>query len=220
MKQRKWIPAFLCAEGCLYLCFLLLDLLEPGNWLATALKYGGILLCFALSLVRARNWDGGLMCAALACTALADLFLLVLNAHYLIGVACFCVVQLLYRARLRRRLGGRVWPDIAVRALLTGAVLLVVWRLGALNLLSLLALFYFVQLTVNAAESLRLGRRGLCFTAGLLLFLCCDICVGLHNLASFLPPDGLGGAIAFAQIGMWLFYLPSQVLLTLSIEMR
>ncbi|MEQ2454979.1 lysoplasmalogenase family protein [Flavonifractor hominis] len=220
MKKRKWIPAFLCAEGCLYLCFLLLDLLDPGSWMSTALKYGGILLCFALSLVRTHNRDSGLMCAALACTALADLFLLVLNTHYLAGVACFCVVQLLYRARLRRRLGGRAWPDVAVRALLTGAALLAVWQLGALNALSLLALFYFVQLAVNAAESLRLGRKGLYFSVGLILFLCCDICVGLHNLAAFLPPDGLSGAIAFAQIGMWLFYLPSQVLLTLSIEMR
>ena len=43
------------------------------------------------------------------------------------------------------------------------------------------------------------------------LFLLCDVCVGLRNQPSLLP--GLAGA---AQVGMWLFYLPGQVLLVLS----
>ena len=49
------------------------------------------------------------------------------------------------------------------------------------------------------------------FAAGLWLFLLCDVCVGLRNQPSLLP--GLAGA---AQAGMWLFYLPGQVLLVLS----
>ena len=40
----------------------------------------------------------------------------------------------------------------------------------------------------------------------------CDVCVGLHNLAGLPVPLS-----AFAQVGMWLFYLPSQVLIVLSI---
>ena len=49
------------------------------------------------------------------------------------------------------------------------------------------------------------------FAIGLLLFTCCDICVGAWNLG-LLP--------GFTRIGMWLFYLPSQVLIVLSQEER
>ena len=54
--------------------------------------------------------------------------------------------------------------------------------------------------------------RGRLFGAGLALFACCDLCVGLYNLAGAVPP----AAYAFARVGMWLFYLPSQVLIVCS----
>ena len=44
------------------------------------------------------------------------------------------------------------------------------------------------------------------------LLLCCDVCVGLHNLSGPLP----GAISAFADFGMWLFYLPSQLCVALS----
>lgn len=48
----------------------------------------------------------------------------------------------------------------------------------------------------------------------------CDLCVGLHNLAAFLPVVDTGPLFSFAQVGMWLFYLPSQVLITLSVRKK
>ena len=74
----------------------------------------------------------------------------------------------------------------------------------------LAAALYFVNFLVNACQSLTLRSERL-FAAGLWLFLLCDVCVGLRNQPSLLP--GLAGA---AQAGMWLFYLPGQVLLVLS----
>ena len=56
------------------------------------------------------------------------------------------------------------------------------------------------------------GAAGEDVRLGLLLFVGCDVCVGLHNLAGLPVPLS-----AFAQVGMWLFYLPSQVLIVLSI---
>lgn len=50
------------------------------------------------------------------------------------------------------------------------------------------------------------------FAWGLSLFVCCDVCVGLWNLSVPLPP----ALLEFARVGMWLFYLPSQVLIVLS----
>ena len=56
------------------------------------------------------------------------------------------------------------------------------------------------------------SRSGRLLCAGLTLLLCCDVCVGLHNLSGPLP----GAISAFADFGMWLFYLPSQVCVALS----
>ncbi len=75
-------------------------------------------------------------------------------------------------------------------------------------------LFYFSNLCVNCAEAFALcGRKGLGekdlrrFAWGLLLFVGCDVCVGAWNLGLFED---------FSRVGMWFFYLPSQVLITLS----
>ena len=50
------------------------------------------------------------------------------------------------------------------------------------------------------------------FSIGLWLFLCCDLCVGLFQNPQLVPP----AVSAFVSVGIWLFYLPAQVLITLS----
>ena len=53
------------------------------------------------------------------------------------------------------------------------------------------------------------------FAVGLTLFACCDLCVGLHNMVDF----GIDLPVAITKIGdygMWIFYLPAIVLITLS----
>lgn len=70
-----------------------------------------------------------------------------------------------------------------------------------------LPLFYFLNLCVNTAEAFALGKAQRTFAWGLLLFICCDICVGAYNMELF---------TAFTWWGSWLFYLPSQVLIVLS----
>lgn len=98
----------------------------------------------------------------------------------------------------------------ALRAGLVPAAWVLLNALGMGTALNLLAALYFVNFLVNACQSLTLRSERL-FAAGMWLFLLCDVCVGLRNQPSLLP--GLAGA---AQVGMWLFYLPGQVLLVLS----
>lgn len=212
------LPLFLGAETCLYIAFLYCDL--TGCWAAgTALKYAAILLCLLLSLDNRSRKDGRLVSLALALTALADLFLLVLNQNYALGVALFCPVQLIYALRLRRAAArpAPLWP----RLLFSGGALAALAFTGSLTVLSGLVCLYFPQLVCNAAESLALppGLQNRLFSAGLWLFLCCDICVGLHNLLPLLP-GSFPAIAAFAQIAMWAFYLPSQVLIVLSASRR
>ncbi len=207
---------FLCVQAILYGTFLVLDLLETAAGWSTALKYLSILLCFAFVCVQAWEPDVRLVCAALGLTALADLFLLVLGTGYLAGVCVFCGAQALYGLRLARLRGGEARRTLLLRGALAAAGLAALALLDGLSSLTAVTGVYFALLLSNALESLALGRRTALFSVGLLLFLCCDLCVGAQNLSLAFPATGPGGLYAFTRVGMWLFYLPSQVLITLS----
>lgn len=216
MRRTLW---FVLAEAGLYIAFLWLDLFHPSSWWDIPLKYLSILLCFCFAAFTGRGRDGRLMKLALGFTLLADLFLLVLDRWYLAGVACFCVVQLLHLIRIAGMRPKRLPLRLALRGALAAAALVLAAALGALDPLTALSLFYFTQLAVNALESLTLGHAFRGFSVGLFLFLCCDLCVGLQNLSAWFPAAG-GPLVDFARVGMWLFYLPSQVLIALSVERK
>ncbi len=205
LYRRKVFPTL--AEG-LWLVFLFLDL--SGMSGSTWVKFAAICLCAATAWTGAGSPDGKLVSAALTLTVCADIFLLLLNRDVtdrLIGVGIFIVVQLLYAYRLYRLRGNTFsrWGLVRLLAVLS----LPGPALGPHGWLYALTAIYFLNLCVNTAEAFALkapkplGR----FAWGLLLFLGCDVCVGAWNL-------GLFGD--FARVGMWLFYLPSQVLIVLS----
>jgi len=207
LYREKVFPSLAAA---VWFLFLILDLtyLADSTWL----KFGAICLCFASSLTGLSTPDGRLTALAQGLTVCADLFLLVLNrstTDQLTGVVIFLSVQLLYALRLRlwRRRGApaAVCGRLAALAACAGAAVYTRQPLAAVSLL------YFVNLCVNtaAAFSLSVPPPRSRFAWGLVLFVGCDVCVGAWNL-------GLGGA--FPRVGMWLFYLPSQVLIVLSQE--
>lgn len=203
---KPLIAVFAAAEGLLYLVFLVLDITGRGAdtlWL----KYAGILLCFAFALFCALQGGSRLAAPALLFTAGADWFLLVRGDHLILGVALFLCVQFLYALRLRRT-GGRIDPGL--RAALAVLLLLPPCLISSLRSpLNFLALFYFSQLLSNTVLAWRLPSLRV-FALGLTLFVGCDVCVGLFNV---LPAGPLFSA---ASVGMWFFYLPSQVLIALS----
>ncbi|MDO4270063.1 MAG: lysoplasmalogenase family protein [Eubacteriales bacterium] len=179
--------------------------MDIAYWSDSApLKFASILLCVFAALTNIRTADGRLVASALAFTAGADWFLLIKGEQYLLGVSLFCIVQALYFIRLSMQ-RGRV-----LRRLLPFRVLPLFILLCKPDLLIAVSLFYFTNLVLNAAEACLFqpkDRKALLFAVGLLLFIGCDVCVGAHNL-------GLWNA--FTRVGMWLFYLPSQVLIVLS----
>lgn len=199
-------------SGILWAIFLFLDVTNMAD--STWVKYTAVCLCCFTALLGAGTFDGRLVAAALCFTVAADWFLLVPDEHYLVGVGLFLIVQGLYALwiyRLRKTISSLLFFRGAL-LLLCGAGAVI-----APTLLSLwAALFYFSNLCINTVEAFALGPSRRRFAVGLLLFVGCDLCVGAWNVSLFLPPS-LG---KFAQVGMWLFYLPSQVLIVLSQEER
>ena len=211
--KGKTIPpavtaGFLAVEGAVYAAFLALDLTGRGGD-TISLKYGGILLCVLFTPVSALKGGDKLVPLALTLTAGADWFLLVRNDHYAVGIALFLCVQTVYFLRLRRAGAPAAYPLRAGLALGAGLGL---YALGLASPVNLLAGLYFSQLLSNTILAwTRPGRPWRTFAAGLTLFVGCDLCVGLFNALPYASP--LYPAVS---VGMWLFYLPSQVLIALS----
>ena len=227
--RRRLFPVL---AWVLWVIFLFLDITNRAD--STRVKFAAICLCCVTALLGAKTSDGKLVTLALCFTVAADWFLLVLDAHYAFGIGLFIVVQFLYAYRLYLQRGKRAslfGLGLRVSLLLFSLALLVFflffalefqsWREGPPRVIPtplqltwqmlrlLLPLFYFFNLVANTFEALSLGQTQRRFAVGLLLFVCCDVCVGLWNAGLF-P--------GFTRIGMWLFYLPSQVLIVLSQE--
>ena len=204
----KLTAAFLAVEAVIYAAFLALDLTDRGGQ-TIPIKYGGILLCLVFSLLCALRGGDRLVPIALALTAGADWFLLVRNDCYALGVVLFLCVQTVYFLRLRRAGARSAYFLRSGTALGAG---LAVYAFNMASPLNLLAALYFSQLLSNTALAWTLGGRPWrLFALGLTLFVGCDACVGLFNALS--PASPLYPAVS---VGMWLFYLPSQVLIALS----
>lgn len=207
--SHRVLPLFLTVEAILYAAFLIWDLTVGGPG-SNPIKFAGILLCLVYALYLGHLGGCRLVSAALALTVLADVFLLLLNAHYALGILLFCGVQGLYFIRIVRGGGRNLW---GLRLGLFLLSLVVLNLLGLLIPLNILALFYFTNFFCNALASLSCSGRSMrLFSMGLWLFLCCDVCVGLFQNPQLVPP----AVSAFVSVGMWLFYLPAQVLIALS----
>lgn len=200
------IKAFICVESALFLAFTVMDVLDAGD--SRWLKFAGIALCFVVSALLSARGGEVLVTAAVGLSAAADILLLVMDAHYAVGVMLFFVAQILYFVRIYRANGRKsAWP---LRLFMFMGAVAIMAQFGLLSPLDLLAGAYFSFFACNVMQAS--GSENKLFFAGLCLFLCCDVCVGLHNMPSALP-DWLQSA---ASIGMWTFYLPSQVMIVLS----
>lgn len=200
------LTVFLSVEAALYAVFLTLDLLDRGDE-TYGFKYGSILLCLAFACLCALRGGDKLTAVALALTAAADRFLLLRGDHLTLGVALFLGVQTLYALRLYRSGKGCGW---LLRGNLALVLLLTLFPLNLAAPRNVLAVFCFSQLLSNAIlawQSPVLQR----FAPGLTLFVGCDVCVGLFNALPLSP-----AVFSVVSVGMWFFYLPSQVLIALS----
>lgn len=200
--KRIFLRLFVPLAALLYAAFLILDL---TGWMDSApVKYAALLLCVLAALCGQRGADGAITAAALVFTAAADAFLLFSGNHLLAGVLLFWIVQGLYAVRLFR------WRHWQRSILFSVRLLPFIAFFSRMTPLFAAALVYFVNIVINLIECGRLPAQNAktkLFTAGLALFVCCDICVGAWNL-NLLP--------RVSHFFIWVFYLPAQALIALS----
>lgn len=229
LKLRTSI--FLCIELALYLSFLYLDLqnnniqgIRPEA--TNILKYLSLFLCFLYSLSESiLGHYISYFTIALAFAATADIFLL-FTPYFGIGIFFFICVQSCYRYILSGKKG--------VLEMYLISMIITIGTLGIMKLFQLApyfmvvpAAFYFGCLSCNviktcleaiSSKQISLKNYLYLFAVGIILLFLCDVNVGLYNSSNFLsikPDTFMVSILNFSSIGMWLFYLPSQIIITL-----
>jgi len=181
------------------------------------MKFIFILACFLVALgsffICKNKRDWFLLSLALGFTLVADFFL-ILHDWHLPGVAVFCFAHIAYIMRAisqgqesNRQITAFAMPGVFVVI----AIGLALIRVDAIFVVSGLYAVLFISNIIVSTRYLQHNRR--LVITGLLLFLACDVCVLIFNLPVYFDAPGwLTGVFPL----IWVFYLPSQVLLSIS----
>jgi len=238
---RKISIIFILLQAVLYAAFLMIDLSGSHFTLSSGIKYGIIVLCFCYALLSKKGADKGILFvlkAGLFFTLISDLFILLLDIYFY-GVLTFIIVQQLYGIRISMAqypVGCAGRTTLLLRSFLirlalqlgVSALICIILTGFGVSLEGLLvaSVFYFISIFTNTLRALKAAvihsrdKVLRIFAAGMVLFLLCDINVGLFNMTGFISlPDNVYNTIySFAAILMWTFYAPSQVLIALSVH--
>lgn len=230
--NTKLMNLFIGIELLIYVLFMYLDIFGPSLYMITNyLKFLSIIICvFYVTLsfpARDKNLDRWLLLMAIIFTLISDWFILIRD-RYNYGLITFIIVQYLYLIRIHFQnkkvtvvfFMGKLLINIVIAGCILPILLLLQVQVDSLVLLSL---FYFTSFFMNVLYGmyqyyLRKDKSFLFFLVGIFLFLLCDINVGVFNMTSYVSIDRnwFVAIEKFSVVGMWLFYLPSQVLISLS----
>lgn len=218
-KEKKWISIYILLEAILLGIVVLMQTSLPES-LYTKPQYCAILLNFLTMLYffrkHHRKGDGFFLWSIpldLLLTLAADTFLVAINNYYIFGIIFFCCVQTVYAIDL-----GITKKNLTARVIL---LLLLIFFVAKTDLELIFSSYSMANLVVNAVVSIlrytkHKTKAGLLFMIGLILFLGCDISVGLRN--AFALSDSAVYLFTFYLV--WSFYIPSQVLIVLAYIQR
>lgn len=185
--------------------------------MSSIIRFAIVVFCFLLTVFCKKplnKVDLKLLRLGMFFTVIADLCLIILD-YRIIGVSLFCIVQIIYIARYDMgyfRSALKILP-IALFILLIVYLLLNYFNYDV-DFLIFLSLFYGVCILSGLYTSVKAIRKGKypypnskLILYGIILFICCDINVALSYM-------GVLDNLTFNLI--WVFYLPSQFLLSIS----
>ena len=199
----------------------------------SALCFGGVTSAFLFSLVLFNKSYDWLFCAfGLFFTVVADWFLVVLDPIMeLPAMFVFNVVQIMYFIRIFRtheKAHNKTLPigkigiaHISVRliAVVTALIACAAVLGDDVDLLSMISLFYYANLLCNVVFSFVEFRKNPCFAIGLLCFALCDLFVGIGMVEEYFTvlPGSLIYELTYTELNlMWIFYVPSYTLISIS----
>ena len=223
IHKRRIIRVLLLFIVILYIWFMYMDIYDIQSSISSdGLKFLSMILVFIVSLLTRDDAlsykDLHLLQIGLFTTLIADLILLILDSHYVLGIFLFSIVQMLYSFRYEfRNLKLTIRNFIIIFLGLSIAYFILNRLVIDLDFIWIMGIFYAYCLLNSVAKAFKAYRYKIypkpnrhMVLIGMILFLLCDISVAMYNVFN----EGL--LYNISSISMWLFYLPSQVLLVLS----
>ena len=214
------VALFFAAETALGILF------QTGHGSGAVLRYLTVLLaCLFCGLLAERSWAYLLTQLALLLTACADWFLVLPSPpNQLPGMVFFSLAQLAYGARLclaepsplRRRV--QLWARVLLSAAALTATVLALGK--GTDAVALVSMLYYANLILNLILAWTQLPKQAIMAVGLTLFLLCDTLIGLAFLDGYIPIGEESVIYRVIHPGFdlaWAFYLPSQMLLAVSL---
>lgn len=162
---------------------------------------------------------------ALLFTVCADFCLVILDPReQFLSMVFFSTVQIFYFLRLIRLSSGKreniIHFSVRGTAIILALLLTAIVLGESADALSLISMFYYANLIVNLAFSVKHIKTSVMLPIGLLCFILCDTLVGLSELGSLymnFSEDSIIYKLTHTELNLiWLFYVPSQTLISLS----
>ena len=193
------------------------------------LKFISIFLCFLVSIIssplRNQAKDIFLLQLGLILTIMADYIFLIHDNDYTFAIALFSMVQIIYS--LRYKVGNeseRILEFIIIYLAIVISYKLVNKNLVKLDFIIAIGIFYGICLFSSLKEAWRLYKNNpnkssnKMILFGMVLFLLCDINLGLNYVLDQLQVNGYVFNLikSISSISVWVYYVPSQILLALS----
>lgn len=224
ISKRHFIKAIFYFIVVIYFIFLYIDALSKdlGNVYSLGLKYLIIILCFGISLLIGSQGyskeDKLLVQLARIFTVIADYYFIIYG-HIGLGIFFFSLVQVTYIIR------HSIWSKGKCKNIVFFIIALTAALIISLNIkipfikkdLIILVFIYAALLLTSLYSSISTLRRGKypkkvswMIAIGMFLFFMCDLNVGLFNILED------GNIKFYIRYLIWFFYVPSQLLLTLS----
>lgn len=231
LGDRVSVVKMLLIINCiLFITFLSIDLsLIEIHISSSVIKYISIVICFLMSLLTGRKYldktDILLLQLGLFTTLIAD-FSLIFTDYIELGVGVFSIVHIVYVIRYKRNKIRAILICLTVIFhIIVITYLILNYFISKIDLLFGVALFYSISLIFSFVGAIKAYKHKsfpypnkYLIAWGMLLFLLCDINVGISNITR-LTNNSIGIISVLKNISgflIWFFYLPSQVLLSLS----
>jgi len=218
MKRSVSNLVFLVIELFLYISILFIHYDLPSGFL----HYLSIVVCFVFLLYNfTKSKDFMIIFIGMFFTVIADFYLTLLGTEQILGTFFFFLAQMMYMIRLHFQESKKNWksliPYITIFSILFVFVGIVF--LKTIDLLLIVSFLYYSFLVVNLGSAFTKRKQYPLFFVGLLFYICCDTLVGLsmsYPYLTFTSGGIIDQIIHFPLNLIWMFYLPSQVLITLS----
>lgn len=220
LKRDPVTVIFIAVETALTAGFLFFT---EGLW-TRAFQFSAIVLAAIHSFYRFRLAPDRIAASTgFVLTVAADFFLIMVGPLRLLALSLFCIAQTSHAVRLSTFDRAHRKRETIVRGtILTFMVALALVATGGrFDALAILTAVYAMLLLSNAVIAWPLRRRDPFAFPGFLLFILCDVFILLEVGTSqgyFVPAVGsLWAVLLSIPFNLaWLFYVPSQVLLSLS----